>query len=70
MDQVTPELMAEMRAQAAECTWREAEDYGETGAEYIDSLSDAEVLAHYERQPGGIEQFAQDSGMDLGAEAA
>lgn len=65
MDQVTPDLIAEMRAQAAECTWREAEDYGETGAEYIRSLSDEEVIAHYENQPGGVEQFAQDSGMAL-----
>lgn len=64
-DQVSPELIAEMRAQAADCTWREAEDYGETSAEYIGSLSDEEVIAHYERQPGGVGQFAADAGMTV-----
>lgn len=62
MDMVDAEVMTEMRAQAMECTWREAEEYGDD-AEYIDSLSDEEVLAHYERQPGGVDQFKRDSGL-------
>lgn len=63
VDQVSPEVMEEMRAQAAECTWAEAEMYGQTGPEFIESLSDAEVVAHYERQPGGVEQFERDCGL-------
>lgn len=63
VDMVDATVMDEMRAQAMECTWREAEDNGETGAEYVNSLSDEEVLAHYERQPGGVEQFKRDSGL-------
>lgn len=61
VDQVDAAVMAEMRAQASECTWREAEDYGETSSEYIASLTDEEVLAHYERQPGGIDEFVRTS---------
>lgn len=63
VDQVAPEVMAEMRAQAKECEWREAQDNCLTSDEYIDELSDAEVLAHYERQPGGVDQFKRDSGL-------
>lgn len=66
-DQVAPEVIAAMRAQASECTWAEAEMYGETGPEYIGSLSDEEVLAHYENEPGGVEQFCRDSGLEYEA---
>jgi hypothetical protein len=66
-DTVPPEVMDEMRAQASECTWAEAEMYGETGPEYIDSLTDEEILAHYENQPGGVDQFCRDSGLEVPA---
>lgn len=64
VDQVSSETMAEMRAQAKECEWREAELAGCTSPEYIDELTDGEVLAHYENQPGGVEQFMRDSGLE------
>lgn len=64
-DQVVPEVIAEARAWAAECTWREAEDAGETGPQYVGSLSDEAVLAGVEQHySGGVQQLARDAGLE------
>ena len=61
MDQVDPQVMAEMRAWASECTWREAEESGETGPEYVGRLSDEEVLAGVDRHySGGAAEFVRE----------
>lgn len=61
VDQVDAATMAEMRAWAKDCEWREAQDNGMTSAEYVDELSDEEVLAGIDRHyGGGAAQFVRD----------
>jgi hypothetical protein len=63
-DEVPPSVMEEMRAQAKECDWAETEESGETVSEFVDSMTDEQVLAHYENQPGGIDEFCRASGLE------
>lgn len=58
MSEVSPEVMVEMRNWVAECEWGEAQEGGMSSREYVDGLSDEEVLSGVEQHySGGIATF-------------